>query len=89
MTKNSNKRLQPTALPVVYENEIQQPRAAARYIALLVRALRAALDDIYRILSRHEPVKGQIVLTMEEKTPGDGYEAAGQIGGFYAWRRVK
>ena len=80
------RKLQPPSLPVTTEQEIQQSRGASRYIVSLARALRAALDDIYRTLSRHEPRTGDILLTEEDKSPGVGYEAAGQVGTFYAWR---
>ena len=80
------RKLQPPALPVIIEQEIQQPRGASRYMVSLTRALRAALDDIYRTLSRHEPRVGDILLTSENKSPGAGYDAAGQVGAFYAWK---
>lgn len=84
------KKLQPPAIPVVMEQEIQQARGAARYTISLVRALRAAFDDIYRVLSRHEPQTGCIVLTAENRAPDNGtkYETAGRIGEFYAWKQV-
>lgn len=82
------RKLQPPAIPAVMEQEIQSTRGAARYIVSLARALRAALDDIYRILSRHEPRAGGIVLTADAQPPDAGYAAAGRVGEFYAWRRV-
>ncbi len=80
------KKLQPPALPAATEAEIQTSGGASRYVVTLVRALRAALDDVYRVLSRHEPQTGSILLTAEDKSPGAGYEAAGMAGTFYAWK---
>ncbi len=80
-------KLQPPAVPAASERELASPAALARYVPALARALRAALEDIYRALGELRPRRGRVLLTLDDAPPAPGFEPAGQLGTFYAWRR--
>ena len=80
-------KLQPPAVPAAAVRELASASALARYVPALVRALRAALEDIYRALGELRPRRGCILLTFDDAPPAAGFEPAGQVGAFYAWRR--
>lgn len=80
-------KLQPPSVPAASERELASTAALARYVPALARALRAALEDIYRALGELRPRRGRILLTQDDSPPAAGFEPAGQVGAFYAWRR--